>query len=61
MTAIPRLQHSALTVPTGGLERPRREQLGVKMQEQPTIFGRRRFDIYDPFDNRIELMTEGDQ
>ena len=31
------------------------------MRPQPTIFGRRRFDIFDPFGNRIELMTEGDR
>ena len=54
-------RHPALVVDDIEAWRARCDQLGVKMQEQPTIFGRRRFDIYDPFDNRIELMTEGDQ
>jgi len=53
-------RHPALVVDDIDAWRRRCAQHGVRMREQPTIFGRRRFDIYDPFDNRIELMTEGD-
>jgi catechol 2,3-dioxygenase-like lactoylglutathione lyase family enzyme len=34
-------------------------RLGVDVINQPTLFGRRRFNIRDPFGNLIELMTEG--
>jgi catechol 2,3-dioxygenase-like lactoylglutathione lyase family enzyme len=53
--------HPALVVDDIDAWRDRCRDLGVKMREQPTIFGRRRFDIFDPFGNRIELTTEGDQ
>jgi len=33
---------------------------GVPVADQPTIYNRRRFDIRDPFGNRIEITTEGD-
>ncbi|HZP56231.1 MAG TPA: VOC family protein [Dehalococcoidia bacterium] len=36
-------------------------QHGVEVIDQPTIYGRRRFDVRDPFGNRIELTTEGEQ
>jgi catechol 2,3-dioxygenase-like lactoylglutathione lyase family enzyme len=54
-------RHPALVVDDIDAWRGRCEQFGVKMRPQPTIYGRRRFDIYDPFGNRIELMTEGDR
>lgn len=34
---------------------------GVETLDQPTLFGRRRFNIRDPFGNLIELTTEGDR
>ena len=34
---------------------------GVEVIDQPTIYGRRRFNLRDPFGNLLELMTEGDQ
>lgn len=34
---------------------------GVETIDQPTLFGRRRFNIRDPFGNLIELTTEGDR
>lgn len=52
--------HPALVVDDIDAWRDRCREFGVTMREQPTIFGRRRFDIFDPFDNRIELTTEGD-
>lgn len=41
--------------------RERLAAAGVAIEDQPTIFGRRRFNIHDPFGNRIELTTEGDR
>jgi catechol 2,3-dioxygenase-like lactoylglutathione lyase family enzyme len=33
---------------------------GIEVMDQPAIYGRRRFNIRDPFGNLLELMTEGD-
>jgi catechol 2,3-dioxygenase-like lactoylglutathione lyase family enzyme len=52
--------HPALIVDDIDAWRGRLAQHGVGMTPQPTIYGRRRFDIRDPFGNRIELTTEGD-
>ena len=53
--------HPALVVDDIEAWRTRCEEQGVEMRAQPTIFGRQRFDVFDPFGNRIELMTEGDR
>lgn len=53
-------RHPALVVDDIDAWRARCDEHNVRITDQPTIFGRRRFDVYDPFDNRIELMTEGD-
>lgn len=54
-------RHPALVVDDIDGWRARLVSAGVEVTDQPTIFGRRRFDIRDPFGNRIELMTEGNR
>lgn len=53
-------RHPALVVDDIDGWRARFGEHGVEVIDQPTLYGRRRFDIRDPFGNRIELMTEGD-
>ncbi|MBI2723473.1 MAG: VOC family protein [Chloroflexi bacterium] len=36
-------------------------EAGVDVVPQPTLFGRRRFNVRDPFGNLLELTTEGDR
>lgn len=52
--------HPALIVDDIDAWRALFREHGVEVHDQPTIFGRRRFDVRDPFGNRIELTTEGD-
>jgi catechol 2,3-dioxygenase-like lactoylglutathione lyase family enzyme len=52
--------HPALVVDDIDGWRARFAELGTEVIDQPTLFGRRRFNIHDPFGNLIELMTEGD-
>lgn len=54
-------RHPAFVVDDIDAWRARLAEEGVEMTDQPTLYGRRRFDIRDPFGNRIELMTEGDR
>lgn len=53
-------RHPALVVDDIDGWRARFVGLGIEVIDQPTLFGRRRFNIRDPFGNLIELMTEGD-
>lgn len=53
-------RHPALVVDDIDAWRAHFAAHGVDVSDQPTLYGRRRFDIRDPFGNRIELMTEGD-
>ena len=52
--------HPALVVDDIDAWRARFAENGVDVTDQPTIYNRRRFDIRDPFGNRIEITTEGD-
>ncbi|MBF6599992.1 MAG: VOC family protein [Dehalococcoidia bacterium] len=52
--------HPALVVDDIDAWRARFVRHGVEVRDQPTIYKRRRLDIRDPFNNRIEIMTEGD-
>ncbi len=54
-------RHPALVVDDIEAWRQRLTEHGIEIIEQPTLFGRRRFNIRDPFGNLIELMTEGDR
>ncbi len=54
-------RHPALVVDDIDAWRDRFGEQGVEVIDQPTLFGRRRFNIHDPFGNLIELMTEGDR
>jgi catechol 2,3-dioxygenase-like lactoylglutathione lyase family enzyme len=54
-------RHPAFVVDDIDAWRARLGELGVEIMDQPTLFGRRRFNIDDPFGNRIELTTEGDR
>jgi catechol 2,3-dioxygenase-like lactoylglutathione lyase family enzyme len=53
-------RHPALVVDDIDGWRARFAELGIEVIDLPTLFGRRRFNIHDPFGNLIELMTEGD-
>ncbi|HEX5479126.1 MAG TPA: VOC family protein [Dehalococcoidia bacterium] len=53
-------RHPALVVDDIDAWRARFAQHGVAVSDQPTIYNRRRFDVRDPFGNRIEITTEGD-
>ena len=52
--------HPALVVDDIDAWRARFAEHDVDISDQPTIYNRRRFDVRDPFGNRIEIMTEGD-
>jgi catechol 2,3-dioxygenase-like lactoylglutathione lyase family enzyme len=54
-------RHPALVVDDLEGWRSRFLEQSVEVIDQPTIYGRRRFNIRDPFGNLLELMTEGDQ
>ena len=54
-------RHPALVVDDLEAWRSRFVEHGVEVIDQPTIYGRRRFNVRDPFGNLLELMTEGDQ
>lgn len=54
-------RHPALVVDDIDAWRERFEQHGVPVDDQPTIYNRRRFNVRDPFGNLLELMTEGDR
>ena len=53
-------RHPAFVVDDIDAWRQRFEDQGVEVIDQPTIFGRSRFNVRDPFGNLLELMTEGD-
>jgi catechol 2,3-dioxygenase-like lactoylglutathione lyase family enzyme len=53
-------RHPALVVDDIDAWRRHLADRGVEIAEQPTLFGRERFNVRDPFGNLIELMTEGD-
>ncbi|MEX2246143.1 MAG: VOC family protein [Dehalococcoidia bacterium] len=53
-------RHPAFIVDDLDAWRARFEDAGVAVVDQPTIYGRRRFNVRDPFGNLLELMTEGD-
>lgn len=53
-------RHPALVVDDIDAWRARFHEHGVEVIDQPTIFGRVRFNVRDPFGNLLELMTEGD-
>jgi catechol 2,3-dioxygenase-like lactoylglutathione lyase family enzyme len=53
-------RHPAFVVDDIDAWRERLTQHGVDVSDQPTIYNRRRFDLRDPFGNRIEMTTEGD-
>ncbi|HEY7801768.1 MAG TPA: VOC family protein [Dehalococcoidia bacterium] len=52
--------HPALVVDDIDAWRARFAAHDIEISDQPTIYNRRRFDVRDPFGNRIEIMTEGD-
>ena len=54
-------RHPALVVDDIEGWRERFTEHAVDVIDQPTIYGRRRFNVRDPFGNLLELMTEGDQ
>jgi catechol 2,3-dioxygenase-like lactoylglutathione lyase family enzyme len=54
-------RHPALVVDDIDAWRGRFVEHGVEVIDQPTLFGRRRFNVRDPFGNLLELMTEGDR
>lgn len=54
-------RHPAFVVDDIDAWRARFREHGVEVIDQPTIFGRRRFNVRDPFGNLLELMTEGDR
>jgi catechol 2,3-dioxygenase-like lactoylglutathione lyase family enzyme len=54
-------RHPAFIVDDIPAWRAHLRQAGIDVRDQPTIFGRVRFDFRDPFGNRIELTTEGDR
>jgi catechol 2,3-dioxygenase-like lactoylglutathione lyase family enzyme len=54
-------RHPALVVDDLEGWRSRFIEHDVEVIDQPTIYGRRRFNVRDPFGNLLELMTEGDQ
>jgi len=53
-------RHAALVVDDIDGWRQRFVSHGVAVIDQPTVYGRRRFNVRDPFGNLLELMTEGD-
>ena len=53
-------RHPALVVDDIDAWRARFAEHGIAVSGQPTIYNRRRFDVRDPFGNRIEITTEGD-
>lgn len=53
-------RHPALVVDDIDAWRSRFTERGVEVIDQPTLYGRRRFNVRDPFGNLIELTTEGD-
>jgi catechol 2,3-dioxygenase-like lactoylglutathione lyase family enzyme len=53
-------RHPALVVDDIDAWRARFAEYEIEVSDQPTIYNRRRFDIRDPFGNRIEITTEGD-
>jgi catechol 2,3-dioxygenase-like lactoylglutathione lyase family enzyme len=53
-------RHPALVVDDIEAWRARFQERGIDVIDQPTIFGRVRFNVRDPFGNLLELMTEGD-
>ncbi len=53
--------HPAFVVDDIDAWQQRFEAHGIEVIEQPTIYGRRRFNVRDPFGNLLELMTEGDR
>lgn len=53
--------HPALVVDDIDAWRARFGAHGVEIIDQPTIYGRRRFNVRDPFGNLLELMTEGER
>lgn len=53
-------RHPAFVVDDIDAWRGRFIEHGIAVVDQPTIYNRRRFDVRDPFGNRIEIMTEGD-
>ena len=54
-------RHPALVVDDLEGWRARFTEHGVELIDQPTIYGRRRFNVRDPFGNLLELMTEGER
>ena len=54
-------RHPALVVDDIDAWRRRFADHGIEVIDQPTLYGRRRFNVRDPFGNLLELMTEGDQ
>ncbi len=54
-------RHPALVVDDIDAWRSRFADHGVEVIDQPTLYGRRRFNVRDPFGNLLELMTEGDR
>ena len=53
-------RHPALVVDDIDAWRRRFAEQGIDVIDQPTLYGRRRFNVRDPFGNLLELMTEGD-
>ena len=53
-------RHPAFIVDDIDAWRERFASRGVEVIDQPTIYGRRRFNVRDPSGNLLELMTEGD-
>lgn len=53
-------RHPALVVDDIDAWRGRFREHAVDVIDQPTLYGRRRFNVRDPFGNLIELTTEGE-
>ncbi len=51
-------RHPAFEVEDAGAVREFLEANGVRTRDEPQLEGVRRFSLFDPFDNRIELLEK---